>query len=220
MDTSRAVLASWDGKVLNTAAISRELGVCRRSCVAVLRTLERQGRLSLLPFHGSGGKSLLYMRESFRGLCVAAIIKRMREIAPESRFSWWKTGRVRRIDLVAATAREQIGFEFTTAPVVNNRDWWPLRIAYRRGLIDRGFVLYPGDRAFVVGAVALGLPLDAFFDEMDAWILVRRTVKESRDALDRINESRCRACSPGRWCGIIAKTWTPEIPPRSGSSIP
>ena len=182
-----ALLGPFNGKVVNTAAISRELGVSRRTGRSRLRALERDGRLRLLPFYGGGGRSLLYLPQSFTGACVDAVITRMLEILPESRFFWWKTGRTRRIDLLAVTGREQIGFRFCSEPMVRNGDWWPLRIAYRRGLIQRGFLLYTGTQSFVVAAVVQGLPLGAFFKELESWILIRRSKEEAREAQTRLN---------------------------------
>jgi hypothetical protein len=45
---------------------------------------------------------------------------------------------------------KRIGFRFSPYRVLRNRDWKPLGIGPTHGLIDRGFFLYEGSRAFVV----------------------------------------------------------------------
>ena len=111
-------LSRWNGKAVNISEIARFLGVSRPTASARLLELERDGIVRLLPFMGAGGKSLLYLRhvygsgpESYRGYCTDAVTERIQELFPESSFFWWKTGYVRRIDLLAVIGERRIGCE-------------------------------------------------------------------------------------------------------------
>ncbi len=98
------------------------------------------------------------------------VIAQVRKYLPEARFCWWETGRVRRIDLLAIAGEVRIGFCFCLAPLLRNKDWLPLAIARRRGVIQRGFILYGGARAFIVSQATYALPLAAFLMETGEWL--------------------------------------------------
>jgi hypothetical protein len=81
---------------------------------------------------------------SSRGIWADSIIARISQIAPESRFFWWKTGQTRVIELIANIGTERIGFRFLPFQVLplqsfmRDFDDWILhrqskvRINYRR----------------------------------------------------------------------------------------
>jgi hypothetical protein len=181
-----ALLAEWNGSRLNLAAIARRLGVSRPTARARVEELEREGLVRLIPFFGNG-RILLYLNESSQGFWIDAIIKGMRQIGPDSRFFWWRTGRVRQIDLLAATGGRRIGFCISESGFLQNRGWWPLQIGDQSGLIHHGYFLYPGDRAFKIRQGVSGLPLGAFVSEMEDWILHRHTDRAVLEAMSRIN---------------------------------
>jgi hypothetical protein len=187
-----SVLSAWNGEPLNTAAIGRRIGASRTAAAAWIRRLERDGRVLLIPHLGGRHRPLLYTLWSARGKVVAEIVTRVRAVLPETTFAWWMTGRVRRIDLMASTATERIGICLVAGHLVAHRHYWPLRIAHRRYVIDRGFVLSGAPHAFVAARVVLGLPLRAFLGELEDWILCRRSPEEARPALHRINSSAAR----------------------------
>ncbi len=179
------LLSEWDGRVLNTAKIGKSLGVSRPTALAWIRSLERQGYVRLLPFLGRGGKRMLYLRDGFdfRASCVEAIAR----LFPKSRLSWWKTGRVRRIDLVVDADGERVGFCIAASPLRYNRYWLPLRRALQRGLIQRGFSLHNGEWGFFVSPAIYSLPLSAFLKDAKYWVLSRFTEWEARRAIGLIN---------------------------------
>jgi len=203
-----ALLAPANGEPLNVALIARLLGVSHPTAALRIRDLQRLGLVRLLPFFGPGKKPILYLRgrygaglADFRAFCIEAIITRLGEIFPESRFSWWKTGRVRQIDLVAEAGEERIGFCFAAAQATRNSAWLPLAMGCKRGLIHRGYLLHSGKRAFIIGRAVHALPLSEFLAEPGEWILRRRTESESRAARNRINALALQAArldSPGR----------------------
>lgn len=171
----QAVLAPWSGRTFNTAAISRELGVSRPTVVSYVQGLESEGLVHLLPFYGGTRRPLLIVGSSSRGIWAESIIARISQIAPESRFFWWKTGQTRVIELIADIGTERIGFRFLPSPLPRRRDWLPLDIASRRGVIRRGFLLYAGSQTFVVASVVQVLPLQSFMRDFEDWILHRQS---------------------------------------------
>lgn len=196
-----AILTEWHGCRLNTAAIARRLGVSRPTVNARLHTLEREGLVRLLPFFGGGRHPLLYLRAgypigqaAFRAVCIESIVTRLQTFLPESRCHWWHTGRMRRIDLLVETAEERIGFCFSDRCLTGNKELIALRRAHRTGVIHRGFLLDPGNRAYFTARVVVGLSFAEFMLEIEDWIMRRRTAAESLEALARINRlaGECR----------------------------
>jgi hypothetical protein len=188
------LLIPWSGTRLNAAMLSRNFGVSRHVIAEQLRTLQAMGFVRLLPFLGHGGKPLLNARlccggglESFRGIWTEVVIDAISKLDPCSHFHWWATGRIRQIDLVVTTGGQRIGFRFSPYRVLRNRDWKPLGIGLTHGLIDRGFFLYEGSRAFVVCGRVQGLPLRSFIAEMEEWIWKRQGAREAQAAMMLLN---------------------------------
>src|SRR5208283_3546377 len=102
------VLASWSGKTFNTAAFSRQLGVSRPTVVKYVHALERARLVRLLPFYEGRRRPLIFLVSSPRGTRAESIIGRLAQAVPESRFFWWKTGRVRLVDLIIDLGNERI----------------------------------------------------------------------------------------------------------------
>jgi hypothetical protein len=173
------VLAAWRGRPFNTAAMGRELGVSRPTVVSYLRTLEREGRVTLLPFYGGSRRPLLSTGEA------ELTMRRIRRLFPEARFSWWKTGRVRRVELIADIGTERIGFCFS--PFLRPRDWLPLIRAERQGVISRGYLLHLWDRALSVSSTVQALLRDVFLRDLESWIVCRKAAKDARREMRRIN---------------------------------
>jgi hypothetical protein len=62
-------------------------------------------------------------------------------IDPAARFFWWKTGGIRRIDLLAIVQELRIGFSFCPSQLTRRKDRQPLAIGSDQGIIRRGFLL-------------------------------------------------------------------------------
>jgi hypothetical protein len=212
-------LIPWNGKPLNTAELARRFNVSRPTIAARLDTLQSLGLLRLLPFLGNGGKPLLYLRiatggglAAFQGFCVDAVISSIQELEPGSRFYWWKTGRVRQIDLVATVGEHNTGFCFSPSCLPRAGDWRLLRIGLQRGLIHHGYFLYEGAHAFVVAGKLQALPLRPFLEELHAWLTERLEPSVAQEARWRINAgasasswfARRSPCSSGRGSRLTA----------------
>ncbi len=183
------LLAERNGKPLNAAAIGRQFGFSQTTAMAWVKDLAHQGFVRLIPSFEAVRRPLLFLPESFLGSCVEAVITTLTDVAPGSRFFWWKTGRVRQIPVLAETGQRRLGFCFCAFRVPQKRDWWPLRLACQRGLIQRGYLLHTGSRAFAVNPSIFGLPFAAFLSEPEDWINHRTTIKEASAVLARINRS-------------------------------
>ncbi len=183
------LLSEKSGKPLNTAKIGRRLEVSRPTALARVRVLERLGFVRLLPFLARGGRRMLYLRDGFdfRAFAIDAIASKLSRLAPESRLCWWKTGRVRQIDLVVETDQQRIGFCFAASSFRYNRYWLPLRRALRRGVIQRGFSLHNGEWAYFAGPEIYSLPLSAFLKDAEYWVFGNFTEWEARRAIGLIN---------------------------------
>ena len=191
------LLEPFDGRPLNKVRMAKELGVSRHTIASWLKLLESAGQALLLPHLGGGGKPLLWLRSaSFRGSRIQTVIARVAPILPEARFCWWRTGRVRRIDLVVETPTERVGFAFCALAEPFNREIWPLRIAHRRGVIQRGFLLHDGRRAFLGFAVLNGLPWTRFLEDLRFWIEYRPTREVEFAVRMRINFLPYRLAEP------------------------
>jgi hypothetical protein len=152
----------WNGKPLNAAALGRRLGVSPASARTVVRELADEGLIRLIPFFGTGGKTLLYVRtwydsraQSFCGFCIDQIVP----LLPGFRLSWWKTGLVRTVDLIAATDRESIGFCSCETLTLQRRRWLPLRACLKQGVIQKGYVIHRGQGVFKLGPGITAMPL-------------------------------------------------------------
>ncbi len=187
-----AALAPWSGKPFNTAAISRELEISRPTLVSYVKSLENEGLVRILPSCGKRRRPLLLVGLSSCSAWAESIIVSVSRMAPGSRFSWWSSRRTRVIELIADIGSERIGFRFLDSPMPRHRDWFPLEIAFKRGVIRRGFLLYTGTRAFVVAAVVQALPVKSFTNNIENWLIRTRTVKEAQELRERIN-SECLA---------------------------
>jgi transposase len=183
----RAVLRSFEGNPLNATGIGAELGVSRTTAASWVRAFDAAGLVRLLPFYGGGRRPLLSRHDR------EPLIRRIRQIVPDCRFFWWKTGRVRTIELIVETGKARIGFCFDDTGYARRRDWLPLVIAARRGVIQYGYVLDPGPRACFACAHVRILPSDLFLRDAAEWLLGCATQREVLEAMMRINSERLSA---------------------------
>jgi len=99
------------------------------------------------------------------------------------------------VDLIADAGDERVGFSFTSAGRLKLRDWTPLVLAIRRKVIDRGFVLYTGERVVRNFEWRIfGLPRHVFLRQAQDWMVTWREARESWQAMYRINRARTTGC--------------------------
>ena len=177
----------WEmsGQALNVSAVARRMKVTRPTARARIRKLEREDLILLLPGL-NGGRPLLYVKGTFAGAWVSRVIERIRESRPDASFFWWRTGRVRRISLISQVGGRRIGFQFSE-DIIQNRTWWPLVIARHRGIIQRGYLLHAGTRAFSIRRDIYGLPLYLFTDRAEDWMFRFEDPREIMATIIRYN---------------------------------
>jgi hypothetical protein len=149
--------------------------------VSWVRAFDKAGLIRLLPFYGAKRRPFLSREDA------EPFIRRILQIAPGCRFYWWKTGRVRTIELIADTGRARIGFCFDDTALSRRRKWLPLEIAARRGVISQGYLIDTGTRAYCAEAHVRVLPRDVFLRDAEEWLLGCTTGREALDAMMRVN---------------------------------
>jgi hypothetical protein len=189
-----------NGYLFNTVLTARSLEVSRPTAVSRVMQLQQMGLVRLLPFFGGHRRPLFFVCDSygagpasFRAFCLEAVTRALLTIDPQFQFFWWMTGRTRRMDLLAVCGERRIGFCFSTTPCLPRKDWLPLSIGRERKLIERGFVLYRGNRAFWSGRAIQTLPIEEFLREPREWTFGRRTAHEASPAMCRINNKAARS---------------------------
>ena len=187
---------------LNSAAIGRRLAVSRKTAMAWTRAYEKAGLIHLLCSPGTRQKPLVLLSPCFTDkptdFVEGLVLEAMRGIIPACRFRYWRTGRVRLVPLIADTGAERVGFCLSRTLVPHRRQWLPLLIALRRGVIDRAFLLHADTYAKVGERGVLVLPTSALLSDMRGWILDRRTPPEVRMEMARINRQRLARWSSPR----------------------
>jgi hypothetical protein len=65
-----------------------------------------------------------------------------------SQFFFYRTHAGSEIDLLIDRGRKRTGFEFKCALSVERKDWTNLKSAVSDGIIERGYVVYLGERSY------------------------------------------------------------------------
>ena len=97
---------------------------------------------------------------------------------------------MKRIDLVASSPRETVGFRFVEGLGLRKRDVAPLRLGVQRGIINRGFLIHCGSQAFMTARVVIVLPVQEFLDNMHQW-LACGSFQEARELLRGCIRRKC-----------------------------
>ena len=67
-----------------------------------------------------------------------------------SQFFFFRTHAGAEIDLIVDRGGKKIGYEFKSAISINKRDWLNLKNGIADGIINKGFVVYLGERGYPV----------------------------------------------------------------------
>jgi len=67
-----------------------------------------------------------------------------------SHFYFYRTHAGAEIDLIIDRGAERIGYEFKCSVSIGKKDWMNLKAGIEEGLIQKGFVVYMGERNFPV----------------------------------------------------------------------
>jgi hypothetical protein len=128
-------VAACKGQALNASAIGRRLDISYHTVLHRIASLETAGLVRVLPslagrrphvllrdcrlLETLGGSSLAMMRASLTERITTTF---------KARYFQWEAGKSKRIELVASSPRETVGFRFVEGQALRNRDWAPLRL--------------------------------------------------------------------------------------------
>ena len=174
------MLAHSHGGLLNASSLGRSLGYSYHTVQNALDLLEGYFLLRRLPpYHANLGRRLVkapkvYLRDSgllhyllgigtdeqlitspargnsFEGFMVEQIASLERLHHPASTFYFFRTHAGAEVDLIVDRGQSRVGFEFKSAASTEPRDWTHLQTAISEGIIQRGVVVYSGQRSFDV----------------------------------------------------------------------
>lgn len=194
-------VAAATGQALNASATGRRLGISCRAVSRRIATLEKAGVVRILPSLANRHSHVLLrdcrllqkLGGSRRALLLTCLTEHVARAyttrAPSTRYFHWAVGRVKQIDLVVPTGPETIGFCFKECLIARRRDWAPLRRGLERGVIHRGFVVYPWTNQFVTARVVLALPIQVFLRRLGEWLACRSFV-EARQFMRSLSASQ------------------------------
>lgn len=189
------VLASFSGKTLNASAIGRKLLVSHTTAAEWVHDLERVRLLWLVPFYGGHKRPLLILATTDSP--ASRLMEALQRIRSVQRIYWWKSGG-RTTQLVADLTAERVGVSICESIFPRRKDWLPLIIARRRGVIQRGFLLHAEAGASIKAPAVVAVPMSAFVAEPERWILRTIGEKERRAAVWRFNRERLAAWAAHR----------------------
>ena len=181
-------------QILNASAIGRRLDMSYHTVLHRIASLEDAGLVRVLPslagrrphvllrdrrlLYALGGRGFSVLRTCLTERITTAWNAR----APSTIWFQWEAGTVKRIDLIASTPKEAVGFRFVEGQGLRKRDVAPLRLGLQRGVINRGFLLHCGSQAFVTACAVVVLPAPELLLDMDQW-LACGTFKETHRLL-------------------------------------
>lgn len=239
-------VAEMHCRPLNVMAISRRAGMARATVLDRIADLIRAEVVSLLPpyplppFTRSFRSPKLIVRQAGLFLRLMGVthpeIPAFAQLARRA-FCGFMTDRIlsmevlavnpvqpyhctgyygRAVDLIVVSAGIRIGYSFPRSILPHARDWEPLRYACSRGTIDRGLLIHPGDRAFILSPNILALPAPVFLKRYPFWS-GKRERWEMLEAVRQPNlEMERRA---GSQSGPLLAVGCEERPPRRSRAV-
>ena len=193
-DATLAAVAQWQGRPLNFSTLAGQLGISCKSARNRILALADEGRILLLhPL--PAGASLpagrcrrspkLYLGASirhsgppaaeaaelrFRTRMIGTLRRVELERHPHSTF-WYFGGYGRNhVELIVQRRGGRIGFVFVEHNRLTRRYWSYCRRALAGGLIQGGFVLYPGSRIFFAASRLVAVPAGEFLRHYSRWM--------------------------------------------------
>lgn len=193
------MLAHSHGGLLNYSSLGRSLGYSYHTVQNVLDLLEGYFLVRRLqPYHVNVRKRLvkapkIYIRDSgvlhyllgvrnmealvtspvrgnsFEGFMIEQIVGLENLHHPGSGFYFYRTHAGAEIDLLIDRGQSRIGFEFKAAAATDARDWQHLEAGVKDGVIDRGLVVYGGQRAFAISNAIRVVPAADVLTQAAKW---------------------------------------------------
>jgi hypothetical protein len=172
------MIAHHHAGILNSSDFGRSMGITYHTVNELLDLIEGHFLIRRLPpYHANLRKRLvkspkLYLRDSgilhfllgipnerqllqspqrgnsWEGYLMEQIITKEQIERVGSQFYFYRTHAGAEIDLLIDRGHERIGFEFKCAVSANPKDWSNLQRGIEDKVIDRGFLVYMGEREF------------------------------------------------------------------------
>jgi predicted AAA+ superfamily ATPase len=173
------MIAHHHGGLLKASDFGRSMGVSYHTVNHYLDILEGYYLIRRLqPYYSNIGKRLvkapkIYIRDSgilhyllgitnerhllqsplrgnsWEGYLIEQVVSREKILHSGSQFFFYRTHAGAEIDLIIDRGQERIGFEFKCAASVTRRDWGTLQQGLSEGMVDKGYLLYLGERDFL-----------------------------------------------------------------------
>jgi len=174
------MISHHHGGLLNASEFGRSLGISYHTVNDYLDMLEGHYLIRRLPpYHINIGKRLvkspkIYIRDtgvlhyflgisternllespkrgsSWEGLMIEQVIAYEQLKAAGSRFYFFRTYIGAEIDLIVERGQERSGYEFKCSVSASRKDWASLKKGVQDGIINKGFVVYLGERSYRV----------------------------------------------------------------------
>ena len=174
------MIAHQHGCLLNASDLGRSLGVSYHTVNDYLDILEGHYLIRRLqPYHPNIRKRIVkspkvYIRDtgvlhyllgivternlleapkrgnSWEGLMIEQIVALEKMQRVGSQFYFYRTYAGAEIDLIIDRGQERVGYEFKCSISASRKDWSNLKIGIEDGVINKGFVVYLGERIYPV----------------------------------------------------------------------
>jgi hypothetical protein len=167
--------------------------VCHR---AILYLRDASGCAPFLHKPDVTVRSCVQQELQFRTSMIEQIIQREQARQPWSRFWYFGTTSSLYVPLLIATPAGRVGFQFSADSFPRRRRFSGLARAWRWNVIRRGFLLYPGSRAFFAARGVLAVPAHDFLGVYREWM----------EAAERTSSEGIghRACQCNAWWEVRA----------------
>ena len=194
-----AIIASWQGIPLNYSKIGDQLNIsCASAKLRVQYLVQARMAWLLPPLEGvpettkTRKSPKLYLTQPamslvpapkpaasrtpvpgevrFRGRMARAVCRLETARNPRSTFWYYGGYGKTHVELIVQTAVKRIGFVFLQDLRLSRWCWSYCRRVFRQGIIQGGFVLYPGRRVFFVADRLVAVPADEFFRRYRRWM--------------------------------------------------
>jgi len=121
---------------------------------------------------------------------VSRLLETLQAVLPSARFTSWRGGHPRSVQVVAELETERIGFCVCQSPLHYPRHWLPLIFACQRGVVQRGFLLHEEPEASLKASRVVTMPLTAFLADPVRWIHGTAGQASRRAAVRQFNRER------------------------------
>ncbi|HEB09585.1 MAG TPA: DUF4143 domain-containing protein [Spirochaetales bacterium] len=219
-DLTLRILARHHGRVLNTSKLGRLMGISYHTVNRRIEALVNADLLRLLfPMRVKPGRRLLkspkiYVRNTaillqllgiqsaielqestlreqiFKGFMIEQIVSREQAKNSGSLFCYYGGFGGPHICLIIDRLRSRTGIIFKFKNMLEPGDWTCLKSALKEELVKRGFIVYPGNRAFFAARDLIAVPALGFLDQYNLLTNDKLSIQDIREILRPYNSDK------------------------------